>query len=173
MVFILGNEFKHLHESLVRYCLNIGTVAAFLILKKEESDGYILCVQDGGEDKPLTVAPSVEMCQSLIEAIMSKHVTVEPHHVIDIDDLYPIEGERTGEEVLSEMCQTLIDLGYEDLVDEFDEKMANGGSVSININKVNEHLEFGEENGLQAQETQTEEVNENSLPVEEKLETPE
>lgn len=172
MVFILGNEFKHLHESLVRYCLNIGTVAAFIILKKEDSDNYILCVQDGGEDKPLTVAPTIEMCQSLIESIMSKHVTVEPHRVIDIDDLYPVEGDRTGEEVLSEMCQTLIDLGYEDLVDEFDEKVSNVGSLTISINSASKHLGSGEENGLQAQETQTEEITEITLPLEEKLESP-
>jgi hypothetical protein len=166
MVYLLGNEYQHLHDSCGHYCLNIGTSNGFLIMKKEGADSYTLYANDGGEERPLITAPSKEICKEIIENIMLKHVTMEPHKVIEVQDLYPKEDERTGEEILTDMCQTLIDLGYEDLVDEFDATMSEG-YCSININRVSENLDFGDENGLQAEETQTEKVNE-----EERYESP-
>jgi len=170
-MYLLGDEYQHLHDSCGHYCLNVGSCEGFLIMKKEGSLSYTLYANHAGEEKPLITAPTKAICKEIIQNIMRKHVTIEPHLVIEIEDLYPKEDERTGEEILTDMCQKLIDLGYEDLVDEFDATMSEG-YCSININNVSSNLDFGDENGLQAEETQTEEITISKAPAEEKFESP-
>lgn len=162
-MYLLGNEYQHLHDSSARYCLNIGTVDGFLIMKKEADSNYTLYASHGGEEKPLITAPTQDICKSIIRNIMNEHVSIPPHSLTDINDLVPNQTTRSGEEVLSEMFQTLIDLGYEDLIDEFN------ASQPISLNNVSKNTTAGEELGLQTEETQTEEV---TTPQEERFESP-
>jgi hypothetical protein len=167
-MYLLGNEYQHLHDSYAKYCLNIGTVDAFLIMKKEADTNYTLYASHGGEEKPLITAKTQDICKSIIRNIMNEHVAIPPHTITDINDLVPRQDIRSGEEILTDMFQTLIDTGYEDLVDEFTASQKQ----PISLNNVNKNISSGENHGLQAEETQTEEITISKAPAEERLESP-
>ena len=164
-MYLLGNEYQHLHDTCARYCLNVGSVDGFLILKQENSTSYTLYASHGGEEKPLVTAPTQDICKSIIRNIMNEHVSIPPHNITDINELIPKQHVRSCEIILTDMFQTLIDLGYEDLVDEF----GSAQKESISLNNVSKNISAGDEHGLQAEETQTEKV---ELFYEERLESP-
>jgi hypothetical protein len=136
MVYLLGQEYKHLHDTTAFHCLNIGTVEDFKIIKgmdKEQefetdnSKPYSVYAVCGGTEKPIFTAPSIENCMTTISSIIMKHVTNDAFTVIDIASCIKAE-ELSGDEIITEMLEIMRDVGRTDLVKKFNEAM----NIAIN-----------------------------------------
>lgn len=131
MVYLLGQEYKHLHDTTAFHCLNIGTVEDFKIIKGIEKDQepildnskpYTVYAVCGGTEKPIFTAPSIENCMTTISSIIMKHVTNDAFTVIDIASCIKAE-ELSGDEIITEMLEIIRDIGRSDLVKKFNEAM--------------------------------------------------
>lgn len=121
MVYLLGQEYQHLHDTVAYHCLNIGTVEDFKIIRKlDSSDPLTVYAMAGGMEKPIFTASSLEKCTDIVSKIILKQVTNDPHSVINITECITPE-EQTGGEVITEMLEVLRDVGRADLVRKFND----------------------------------------------------
>lgn len=123
MVYLIGQEYQHLHDTVAFHCLNMNTIEDYKVVKKTETEEPLtVYALVGGMEKPIFTVPTIEQCISTLESLVLQNITKDPYIFIDVAKSIKPQL-QSGDDVIKEVFEVLKDVGRADLVNKFVESL--------------------------------------------------
>lgn len=122
MVFVIGQEYEDYPDIKTRHVLCVSTMSDFKISKHVDDNQYTVSVGGYESWKPLFKSADLNECKRIISNIINKHSTLDQSEIIDVNECL-VEPASIINDAITAMCDKLIELGEEELVDTFQDAM--------------------------------------------------
>lgn len=135
MVFIVSEEYLNPYGKPTVNVINIGSVDDLKIIR--DADEYTICVNQGDFEKFICKSESIEEARDVIQGIYNSHVKHEGHVLVDVETVKPKQVDHmvSLEDIHDIMLELLEELGYPELVQLYESKLAEKDEPPVQRNR--------------------------------------